>query len=226
MNEKDSLPKTLAGVDVFNKISEADRNRLAEIATSHYLEKGETLVFQGDHWPEVIYVRSGKLRWSLLAESGKEHTFFRLGTGSVFWGHTIFDDQPMPASLIAISPSVVYSWKKEQIKPVLVRHPEAMWEIGRTLVGMMRRNREVVINLAFRQVTGRLAKFLLDLSADGSMEIERDITLDEISTMLAASPQVICRALYELEREDILKVNRAQITINQRDRLKELVGNA
>jgi len=218
-----SLFNLLSGADVFNKFSESDRRNLAVIATEHRLKKGEMLTSQGDHWPEVIIINSGKLKWSLLAESGREYTLFTLEAGNIFWGHTIFDDQPMPASIVALVSSNLYSWKKEVIKPIISRYPEAMWDIGKSLVGIMRRNREVVINLAFRHVTGRLAKFLLDTSEDGSKQIKRDLTLDEISTMLGATPQVVCRALYDLQDQEILEVTRAQITINHPDSLTKLI---
>ncbi|MFC2063755.1 Crp/Fnr family transcriptional regulator [Chloroflexota bacterium] len=223
MGEKPFLFNLLSTVDVFNKFNEFDRNNLADIAIEHRLSKGEMLTSQGDHWPEVILIKSGKLKWSLLAESGKEYTLFTLEPGNQFWGHTVFDDQPMPASIIALNSCILYSWKKDQIKPIISKYPDAMWDIGKLLVGIMRRNREVVINLAFRQVTGRLAKYLLDTSDDGSRQIDRDLTLDEISRMLGATPQVVCRALYDLQSQDILKITRAHITINHRENLNKLI---
>ena len=216
----------LSSSDVFNRIHEKDRVILAEMAAHHRLDAGEFLSSQGDYWPELILIESGALKWTLLSESGKIHTFFTLESGSLFVGHTFFDDLPMPASLVAIKPSEVYSWNREIIKPIITRYPEVMWEIGKSLVGIMRRNREVVINLAFRQVTGRLAKILFDMSNEDAKLINRDFTLGEIATMAATSPEVICRVLYELQSQEILEVTRAQIMINDRSSLQELIEEA
>ena len=101
MSGNNSLFNLLSDVEVFNRFSESDRRNLAVIATEHRLNKGDMLTSQGDHWPKVILINSGKLKWSLLAESGREYTLFTLEAGNLFWGHTIFDDQPMPASIIA-----------------------------------------------------------------------------------------------------------------------------
>ncbi len=221
-----NLEKFLSSKPVFNKISPEDRARLAEAAILYKLDTNESLTAQGDYWPGLLIVKSGGLKWTLISESGKEYVFFVLEPGDLFWGHTIFDEKPMPASLIATRPTELYIWKKDMIQPILYRYPEALWDIGKTLVGIMRRNREVVINLAFRPVAGRLAKYLLDVSDHEKEEIERDFTLEDIARTVASSPEVVCRVLYELQNEDILEVTRARITIHNQDALSELVENA
>ena len=221
-----NLYDLLANADVLNRIHGQDRVRLAELAVHHQLDTGEFLTYQGDHWPELLLIGSGALKWVLLSESGREHVFFILESGAIFWGHTLFDDQPMPASLVTQKPSKVYTWNREIIKPIFSRHPEVMWEIGKNLVGIMRRNREVVINLAFRQVAGRLAKILLDISNPADKEIERDFTLDEFAAMTATSPEVICRVLYNLQDQEVLEITRARIMIHDHRALQGLVEKA
>jgi len=226
MEKVKNLEKFLSNKPVFKKISPDDRDRLAKAAILYKLDTNETLTYQGDYWPGLLVVRSGGLKWTLISESGKEYVFFVLEPGAFFWGHTIFDDKPMPASLVATKTSELYIWKKDMIRPILLQYPEALWEIGKSLVGIMRRNREVVINLAFRPVAGRLAKYLLDVSNHEKEEIERDFTLEDIARTVASSPEVVCRVLYELQNEDILEVTRARITIHNQDALNELIENA
>jgi len=223
MNENIPLYDLLSSADVFRHISEEDRAILAGMATLHHLEAGDFLSSQGDYWPELILIESGVLKWILLSERGKEHIFFTLEPSSIFWGHSFFDDLPMPASLVAKKTSKIYSWNREILKPIISRYPEAMWDIGKNLVGIMRRNREVVINLAFRQMTGRMAKILLDISDKDDEPIERDFTLDEIATMAATSQEVVCRILYEMQDQEILHITRAQIMINDRKSLQGFI---
>ena len=53
--------------------------------------------------------------------------------------------------------------------------------------------------------------------------MERDLTLSEIATMVASSPEVICRVLHNFQAEGILDVTRAHITLHDRDALSRLV---
>ncbi|MEA3351393.1 MAG: Crp/Fnr family transcriptional regulator [Chloroflexota bacterium] len=222
----DDLTLRLSQTDVFKQLPERERSHLAKMAVRHKLEPGDFLVYQGDQWSKLLLIGSGALKWLLLSESGKEYVFFTLESGSLFWGHTIFDDQPMPASLAATKPTEVYTWAKELIQPVLYRYPEAMWEIGKSLASIMRRNREVVINLAFRHVAGRLAKLLLDISSEDTKQIERDFTLNDLATMVASSPEVVCRILYDLQDKEMLEITRTQIVLHDRHSLSNLVEEA
>lgn len=220
----DDLDLRLSQVDVFKQLPGCERSHLAETAIHHKLDMGEFLVYQGDQWSKLLLVGSGALKWFLLSESGKEHVFFTLESGSIFWGHTIFDDQPMPASLAALRPTEVYTWAKEILQPVFYRYPEVMWEIGKSLISVMRRNREVVINLAFRHVAGRLATLLLDRFSDpDDISIERDLTLDEIASRVASSPEVVSRVLHQFQTDGILEVTRATITLFDRIALENLI---
>ncbi len=223
MINQNSLDRLLSKTDIFRHLSTSDRTYLAKISIQQRLDENEFLTYQGDMWPALLLVESGTLKWAIVSSAGNEYVFFSLEAGALFWGHTIFDEQPMPASLVAVKPTILCTWTKEMIQPILYRYPDAMWEIGKSLVGIMRRNREVVINLAFRPVTGRLAKFLLDSSDDLMGEIERDFTLEDLSKMVASSPEVICRVLYELQNKDILEITRARITLHDRDALRDLI---
>ena len=225
MAKMDDLAVRLAKVDIFNKLPEVERAHLARLAGHHGLRTGEHLCYQGEMWPYLLYVASGEIRWMLLAESGREFVFFSLEPGTIFWGHTIFDEQPMPASLIAAKPSEVYLWTQEVIQPVLQRNPEAMWDMGKTLVRIMRKNRKVVYGLAFQQAIGRLAKLLLSrFDEKGDESVERDLTLSEIANMVASSSEAVCRLLHKLQGNGVLKITRTSITLEDREALEQLVG--
>ncbi len=78
----------------------------------------------------------------------------------------------------------------------------------------MRKAREIIYNLAFQPVAGRLAKLLLEQSQGQTEQpIERDLTLSDIASIVSSSQQVICRILYQFQTDGILRINRANITI-------------
>ena len=89
---------------------------------------------------------------------------------------------------------------------------------------MIRKRRETISDLAFQPVTGRLAKLLLERVPASEVSAERDLTLDQIASMVASSPEVVCRTLYQLQRNGLLQVTRAIITLHDRDALNRLVG--
>lgn len=217
----------LAQINVFNQLPETECLALLKQARRIRLKRGEFLVHQGDHWPNVIFVAAGELRWAILSLGSREHVLFMLRPDNVFWGHSFFDDEPMPASLMATKHTEIYSWNRETILPILFRYPQALWEITKMQVETMRRAREIIYGLAFRPVANRLASLLLDSYREqGESSMERDLTLNDIAAIVASSPEVVCRLLHQFQTDGILEVTRAHITLHDLQALKTLVETA
>ncbi|MDT8305557.1 MAG: Crp/Fnr family transcriptional regulator [Anaerolineae bacterium] len=223
----DSTTTKLAQLRVFRQIPTKELETLVRCARRIRLSRQDYLVRQGEIWPSVIFLVTGELRWTMLSVGGREHVLFTVGAGEVFWGHSFFDDEPMPASLIAAGDVEAHVWSRSLLLPVLLRHPRSLWEVTRMQVETMRRAREVIYGLAFHPVATRLASLLLDSSRDQkNTAIERDLTLNEIAAMVASSPEVVCRLLQQFHAEGILEVTRAQITIHDVAALKNMVDAA
>jgi CRP-like cAMP-binding protein len=208
---------------VFGKLPLAELESIGKMTVSRQLSKGESLCFQEDIWPYFVFVASGRLRWVMLSAGGKEHQLFALNSGEVFWAHSFFDDEPMPASLTAAKKTRVYVVHREKLLPILYRNPEALFEITRMLTGIMRKAREIIYGLAFQPVAGRLANFIISsLDDPGNPSLERDMTLEDIATVCATSPEVVCRLLYQFQTDGLVQITRTRITINDPDVLIQL----
>ncbi len=218
------LTQRLAEVEVFRCLPDSARIKAANAARYRRIKTDESLCEQGDLWSNVILLTSGKLRWSLLSLSGREQVLFHVEPGNLFWGHTLFDQQPMPGTLTAVKPTVIYQWRGEDLAPILSQNPDSLWELFKVQARAMRKAREIIYNLAFQPVAGRLAKLLLEQSqGQQDQPIERDLTLSDIASIVASSQQVICRILYQFQADGILQVNRANITIQDFSALEHVM---
>ena len=210
----------------FRKLPESELEILVSNSIHRRLSDNEYLCIQEDEYPYVVVLYSGKLRWVLLSAGGKEHQLFTIEPGHVFWAHSFFDDQPMPASLLAASKSThVYLWHRDTILPVLYRHPEALFDVTKKLTSIMRHAREIIYGLAFQPVAGRLASFILDkLENPSDPYLERDMTLEDIAAVCATSPEVVCRLLYQFQTDGLLNITRTRITLQDLGALERLVA--
>lgn len=222
-----SLAQQLTQVEVFNKLPEDECVALTALATHRLLQPGAFVCRQGDLWPHIAFVASGRLRWSMMSAGGQEYTLLTVEAGRLMWGHSLFDGQPMPASVMAIEAADMYLWSREQIAPLLSRYPDTLWDILRLQTITMRRAREIIYGLAFQPVAGRLARLLLDrYSQQPHTPTGRDLTLSEIAAMVASSPEVVCRLLHHFQNDGILEITRAQITLHNREALQKLLDGA
>ena len=218
-----NLLQELSGEDVFKHFPPDVLANLAEHSLSKKIQVGEYLCRQDYVWPYVLYIEEGQLSWAMLSSSGKEHTLFKIKQNEIFWAHSFFDDQPMPASLSAEKAVLVHIWSRDLILPLLMKYPKAMWDIPKKLTSTMREARKIIYSLAFQAVASRLAGYILDnLESPEQNSIDREMTLDEIASVLATSSEVVCRLLYEFQSQGILKITRTQITLEDQIALEKL----
>ena len=219
----ETLSEKLAKAPVFRTLNPADREELARLAVKKTYQKGEFLCWQDEVWPRVLYLDSGRLDWLMLSPSGKRQSVFRLQAESVVWAHSIFDNQPMPASLRALSRSVVYEWPKRIIVPMVEENAKALWEIASLLVHSMRHVREVVYGCAFHSVAGRLARLLIShYQPEEGRVVSRDLTLDEMAAIVGSTRELVCKILYRFARHQMLEIHRRKFVFMDVEKLKAL----
>jgi CRP-like cAMP-binding protein len=59
-------------------------------------------------------------------------------------------------------------------------------------------------------------------SGPEDISVERDLTLNAIASRVASSPEVVCRVLQQFQREGVLEVTRASITLHDRIALEKV----
>ena len=218
------LADLLKNVEVFEKLPDAERQELARLATRRSLSKDEILCHQEDDWPYVFYIAHGSLRSMLNAPDGRSYVVSTWEKGEVFWAHTVFDKDPMPSTLIAVNTTNIYQWGGEDALKVVLRNQDAIRALLRRQTLLIRRRRESIYNLAFNPVAGRLAKLIIEkFFVSDEPTIQRDLTLEEMAEMVASSPEVVCRLLYQFQAAGAISISRATITLHDRETLKKLV---
>jgi CRP-like cAMP-binding protein len=218
------LADLLGSAEVFQCLPESQREELASLAQRRSLEKGEVVCYQGDDWPHTVYIGNGELRSVINSPDGRSYIVSLWGKGEVFWGHTIFDRDPMPSTLEAAQASNLYIWDGEQALQFVLRSLEATRLLLRRQTQLIRRRRQIIYNLAFSPVASRLAKLIADRfeGADGPT-VQRDLTLGQMAEMVATSPEVVCRLLYQFQASGTITISRASITLNDRQALENMI---
>ena len=218
------LVALLENAEVLGKFTNSQKQQLVSLAVRRVLKRDEALYWQGDLWPNVLLIASGRLRSVIHSLDGRSYVVSTWEKGDEFWAHTLFDGEPMPSTLEAVQESIIYQWDGEDVLQILFENSDAMRALLRRQIKLIRKRRETIADLAFQPVTGRLAKLLLEQVPASENSAQRDLTLDQIASRVASSPEVVCRTLYQLQRDGLLQVTRASITLHDRAALERLVG--
>jgi CRP/FNR family transcriptional regulator len=222
-----TLIDCLETIPVFALLNASDRAELAGLARRKRFEKGETICWQSEKWPYAAYIASGRVEWAMLSPEGKRQVVFRLGACEVVWGHSLLDDQPMPASLEVAEASDVFLWPREVIVPIISRHPEAVWDVARVLLRYMRQVREVVYGFAFHPVAGRLARLLLEhYKNEEGQPTPRNLSLDQMAETVGTTRELVSRLLHRFADDGLIRVNRVEFAFTDRVGLEKLAGGS
>jgi len=209
---------------IFSTLTEADQLMCQQIALPRCYQGGEYVVFAGDIWPYLILVEEGTL--SAIKESieGRSLIVETVLPGEIVWGMAFFEPQAqMPVSLSATQDSRVLLWSREQLLPVLLNNGAALWELCRLLIWRVRRASDVLEELAFHPVAGRLAKFLVDqYGKSGEERIKRELTLDEMAAHIGSTREMVCRILQRFSTQGIIEITRTEFTFTNWEHLARL----
>lgn len=217
----------LSQAPVFSKLTERERTDLVAIAAEKKYGRDRHVCWQGEVWPYVAYIVSGRLEWAMLSPEGRRQVVFSLHPCDVVWGHSVVDGLSMPASLEVREEAVLYLWERDAILSVVQQNAQATWDVSNILVHYMRNVREVVYGFAFHPVAGRLARLLLThyQHIEGNIA-PRDLTLDQMADTVGTTRELVSRTLHRFADEGLIRVNRVEFAFLDRDRLENLAGGA
>jgi CRP/FNR family transcriptional regulator len=90
------------------------------------------------------------------------------------------------------------------------------------MAGRLRHLVALVEDLSFRHVIGRVARILLEYTADGASPGPR-LTQRDMAAMAGTVREVVSRSLKTLEEGGLIKIDRHRIIIKDKEALKEIV---
>ena len=215
---------TISENPVFSTLTEGDQLRCQQIASPRRYQAGESIVYAGDIWPYLILVEEGNLIAIKESSEGRSLIVETVLPGEVVWGMAFFEPQAqMPVSLTADQDSQVLLWSCDQLLPILLNNGSALWELCRLLIWRVRRASDVLEELAFHPVAGRLAKFLVDqYGKSGGERIKRELTLDDMAAHIGSTREMVCRILQRFSTQGLIEIMRTEFTFTDLDHLARL----
>jgi CRP/FNR family transcriptional regulator len=165
----------------------------------------------------VLYVvQAGRLKLFKTSPKGREHVLRLLRPGDMFNEVAVFDEGPNPASAQAIEDCTLYLLRRRDLLRFVAERPGIALAITRTFARRLREALSLVEDLAFRDVTSRLAKILLEGEAGTRL------TQELLAAMAGSRREVVGRALKAISQEGAVRLARGRIHILDRSALERL----
>jgi CRP/FNR family cyclic AMP-dependent transcriptional regulator len=211
---------------LFVGLEDAPATELSSAMGTVRLNKGEILFHEGDTGDRLYVVVSGKIKLGRSGSAGRENLLAVLGPGQMFGELSLFDPGPRSTTATAVTACEIRTLEHDELMTWLVGRPEVARGLLAQLAGRLRRANDVVADLVFSDVPGRVAKQLLELAnrfgdkRDDGVHVHHDLTQEELAQLVGASRETVNKALADFAARGWIRLEPRSVTILDVDRVE------
>lgn len=214
----------LLQLDLFRVLDEASFQQMLATASIKTVKKGTFLFRKGDAVHALFFVVEGSLKLLLRSPNGGEKILKIIQPNHLFAEATLVSKTPIyPIDAVAIEPTKVIALSHETCLQLMESHFSFSLEFMRYLSQRIHFLVSEIEQLSVRSATYRLGYFLLDCLAHEEAD-QQTIALPAPKNLLASQlsiqPESFSRILKQLSKEQLIQVTGTDITIFNKQRLK------
>jgi len=187
--------------------------------------RGAVLFNEGEPGDSLYIVLSGKVKLGRRSPDGRENLVAIYGPSDQFGELSLFDPGPRTATATAVTDTRLARLRKQALRPWLNNRPEIAEQLLRVIARRLRRTNNMLADLIFTDVPGRVAKALLQLAHDfgtqegGMLRVTHDLTQEEIAQLVGASRETVNKALADFAQRGWLRLEGKSVLILEPQRL-------
>lgn len=218
MIEKNKIRK----IDAFADLSEATISKIAAIAVEVKLKKGESLFWEKDQVDAVYALVSGKTAMLRYSGSGQKRIFFILNEGALI-NEVAFDNLPVSVVCEAFENAQLLRIPKVPFLDIMREDFDLTYNIMCSMGKKQRRLYRQLKNTVPIKVDKKLAAKLWKLSKDYGVKdgewtrIDLKMSVTNLSYLMGSSRETISRALNKLIDMGMVKWDKKQMLVKEKD---------
>ncbi len=173
--------------------------------------RGSTIIYAGEQSDSIYYITKGSVTVLIEDDNGREIIVAYINQGEFFGEMAMFGKGTRTAWVKAKTECEVAELGYRKFTELSRKDPGMLYELASQLADRLTRTTQQVGNLAFLDVTGRVARTLLDLCTEPDAMTHPDgmqikITRQEIGRIVGCSREMVGRVLKTLEDQGLVSV--------------------
>jgi CRP/FNR family transcriptional regulator, dissimilatory nitrate respiration regulator len=214
---------------LFIGLDEKGVKKVEGIANLKAIKKGAVLFTQGDGAHGFYLVISGKIKIYRLSPQGQEYIMRIVGPGDTVAEAAVFSGNNYPASAEAIEDSSLYYLSKSDFLVLIQESPQLALNMMTGLSQLLRQLAQQVEDLSLKEVSARLARFLLEeaqkvsqgLAHDG-LKIPLALKKSLLASRLGTIGETLSRTLAKLKQKEVIDIQKNVIILKNVQFLREI----
>lgn len=178
-----------------------------------------TIIHEGDKPDTLYYIIDGSVSVLIEDDEGREIVLAYLNPGDFFGEMGLFEeDISRSAWVVARTSCEMAQINYEQFRNLAMDDAAIIFKLAAQMATRLRKTSRKVSDLAFLDVTGRVAHTLLELTQEPDAMTHPDgmqirITRQEIARIVGCSREMVGRVLKELEEEELISAKGKTIVV-------------
>lgn len=173
--------------------------------------RGSTIIYAGEESDSIFYITKGSVTVLIEDDSGREIIVAYLNAGDFFGEMAMFGEGTRTAWVKAKTECEVAELSYTKFAELSKRDTGMLYALASQLVDRLNKTTQKVGDLAFLDVTGRVAHALLELCNEPDAMTHPDgmqikITRQEIGRIVGCSREMVGRVLKTLEDQGLVSV--------------------
>ena len=216
-------------VSFFADLTDEAIRELMSVARRRTFRAGE-VIFHRDDPGQVLYViKEGKVKICLISPDGQEISLVVFGKGECFGELAMFGNLPRSADAITLEKVECYTLQRSDFHNAIMKNPKIAIQVLEELARRLRNTDQMVEDLIFLDVYGRVAKKLLELAdshgvkVDDGVRIEVRLTQQDLASMVGASRESVNKVMGYFADKNYISTDKHRITLHRTAELKRRI---
>ncbi len=193
--------------------------KLLELSHRKSFAAKNIILRQGDPATEMLYVLEGSVSVLLEDEKGHEIILAYLNEGEFFGELGLFEEELNRVAFVrGRTPCEIAYISYDKVRNLSEQYPALLFDISQQMAKRLKKTNRKVGDLAFMDVSGRVARTMLDLCKEPDAMTHPDgmqikITRQELGRIVGCSREMVGRVLKGLEEQLLISVSGKTIVV-------------
>lgn len=217
-------------IQLFDGLGPDDMAEITAAARALRKDRGEFVYTPGDRAETVYVLRKGRIKLSVLSESGKEFAIDIFQPGDIFGEFALVDDSTRSNMAQALDDALMWVFGKRDFLRLLEARTKLAMNYIRLVGGRRRRMEKKLSDITTKDVAARVCELLHEISTTSAAanhhtpELLVPLTHQDVASLIGASRQTTTTVLNDLERRGIIELGRGSIRVTHLKELQVYVG--
>jgi CRP-like cAMP-binding protein len=222
---RDEVDETLARAGIFQGIDPTAVEALSSALEPVEFPRAHVIFAEGEPGDRLYIIVSGKVKIGRRSGDGRENLLAVFGPSDMFGELSIFDPGPRTSTATTVTEVRAVTMDRAALHEWIGKRPEIADQLLRVIARRLRRTNNMLADLIFTDVPGRVAKALLQLAQRfgsqeaGMLRVTHDLTQEEIAQLVGASRETVNKALADFAHRGWLRLEGKSVLILEPDRL-------